>query len=453
MFDLTPILAKLPYQDPSMFQRAEGNVTVVDRHPGYGKTTGLLKSFTQTGQYLVVVPELSEVARVLQDTTAHGVQFYEPLSTSVKREDRTGSPFDFLHNTKAEAILDLIEAGHNVVTTHALFSEIGNLAKEGLLIDVDVYVDEVLDVAEVRTDITKVNRRRGDGSWRELYINKLGLVTVCPDIGRIDVTDEWRENHEAYAGNISEAMFAAAEAGRLFTDVEGLSNEIIVAELPVALLKLSKSLTVFTYRYEGSYMAAYMSKHGIAVTHDRDEEADVRFRALAKELVTIDPMEGLKGMPLGYTAQTRAITNTAKANLVRAEIRKLVRSGGLKGVNRSDMMLTCLKDGWITARGGAGKFALKTDLFKDANWVANTTRGTNKYANCSHLIYLWEQNHNANTARFLNCDSKKQQDLYAVSELIQWVYRSRVRKGKPVTLYLPSQRMRDLWQRWLDGDI
>lgn len=294
MFDLTPILAKLPYQDPSMFQRAEGNVTVVDRHPGYGKTTGLLKSFTQTGQYLVVVPELSEVARVLQDTTAHGVQFYEPLSTSVKREDRTSSPFDVLHNTKAEAILDLIEAGHNVVTTHALFSEIGNLAKEGLLIDVDVYVDEVLDVAEIRTDITKVNRRKGGDSWRELYINKLGLVTVNSDTGRIDVTGEWRKNHEAYAGNLSEAMYVAAEAGRLFTDVEGLSNEIIVAELPVALQKLSKSLTLFTYRYEGSYMAAYMSKHGIAVTHDRDEEADVRFRALAKELVTIVPMEGLK---------------------------------------------------------------------------------------------------------------------------------------------------------------
>jgi hypothetical protein len=42
-------------------------------------------------------------------------------------------------------------------------------------------------------------------------------------------------------------------------------------------------------------------------------------------------------------------------------------------------------------------------------------------------------------------------DACALSELIQWVWPSRVRKGEPITLYLPSPRMRRLFEEWLVG--
>jgi hypothetical protein len=41
------------------------------------------------------------------------------------------------------------------------------------------------------------------------------------------------------------------------------------------------------------------------------------------------------------------------------------------------------------------------------------------------------------------------EDAYALTELIQWVWRSRVRKGQPITLYLPNPRMRRLMAEWL----
>ena len=40
--------------------------------------------------------------------------------------------------------------------------------------------------------------------------------------------------------------------------------------------------------------------------------------------------------------------------------------------------------------------------------------------------------------------SQSFKDAYALTELIQWVWRSRVRNGHPITLYLPSPRMRTL---------
>jgi len=45
------------------------------------------------------------------------------------------------------------------------------------------------------------------------------------------------------------------------------------------------------------------------------------------------------------------------------------------------------------------------------------------------------------------------QDMFALSVLIQWVWRSRIRNGEPIFLYLPSERMRILLNKWLTSEI
>ena len=42
------------------------------------------------------------------------------------------------------------------------------------------------------------------------------------------------------------------------------------------------------------------------------------------------------------------------------------------------------------------------------------------------------------------------EDLYSLSELIQWIYRSRIRNGEKINLYIPSKRMRELLIDWLN---
>ena len=42
------------------------------------------------------------------------------------------------------------------------------------------------------------------------------------------------------------------------------------------------------------------------------------------------------------------------------------------------------------------------------------------------------------------------EDGYALSEMIQWIWRSAIREGKPIQLYIPSKRMRNLLIQWLD---
>ena len=63
-----------------------------------------------------------------------------------------------------------------------------------------------------------------------------------------------------------------------------------------------------------------------------------------------------------------------------------------------------------------------------------------------------DQNVNPVVLRWLGDSSRAFNDAYALTELIQWVWRSRVRRGEPITLYLPSPRMRRLFEEWLYND-
>ena len=88
-------------------------------------------------------------------------------------------------------------------------------------------------------------------------------------------------------------------------------------------------------------------------------------------------------------------------------------------------------------------------MFKGAEWLPNTTRGTNKYLHCTHAIYLYEQNVNPILLRWLNADNAEFRAAYALTEMVQWLWRSQLRRGKAVDVYMPSRRMREIIQRWL----
>lgn len=43
------------------------------------------------------------------------------------------------------------------------------------------------------------------------------------------------------------------------------------------------------------------------------------------------------------------------------------------------------------------------------------------------------------------------EDMYALSIMVQWIWRSAIRDGNEVYLYIPSSRMRSLLISWIDS--
>lgn len=72
-----------------------------------------------------------------------------------------------------------------------------------------------------------------------------------------------------------------------------------------------------------------------------------------------------------------------------------------------------------------------------------------------HLAYLVNRFMNPiEKGFFQQYDVKVDEDTWALSELIQWVWRSSIRDldGKPIVIYIPSKRMRDLFKQYLTSD-
>ena len=59
---------------------------------------------------------------------------------------------------------------------------------------------------------------------------------------------------------------------------------------------------------------------------------------------------------------------------------------------------------------------------------------------------------NVNEKKFYNLHGiEVDEDMYALSIMVQWIWRSAIRDGNEVYLYIPSRRMRELLIGWIDS--
>ena len=78
------------------------------------------------------------------------------------------------------------------------------------------------------------------------------------------------------------------------------------------------------------------------------------------------------------------------------------------------------------------------------------TRASNDYADRSNVAYLVNRYVNPMvTGFFYMHDVELDEDAFALSEMLQLIWRSRIRKGESINVYIPSRRMRELFEDWL----
>ena len=398
-------------------------ITIEDYPCGSGKTTNMIKSFKQEEKYLVILSYLSEVDRIIEDTT--DVSFVEPIAE------------DNIQNTKTESLKELLLTGQNIATTHSMYERLVPLTEEGLLDDYNIIIDEVPEVVKPVSTKSKT-------SIKEFYVNS-GFIEV-EDNGLVLATDKWREKKEEVADTLSNKILTYAETGCLYL----LGEHMFIWAMPSKLLSAGKSVTILTYKAEGSLVVSYLNKLSLPYFIQSDKCKEEAFRKQALELIHLQDIPSISKLKLSHTGQQEGMRSSNYYSKLSCGLKNL-RSRQLKGLDLSNVLLTCKKDAWIQNNGKAGVFAQGSKMFENTNWIANTTRGTNEYAHCSHLIYLYDQHINPLVAGWLNNNSRHFDDAYALTELIQWVWRSRIRKGEPITLYLPAPRMRSIFIDWLEG--
>lgn len=84
-------------------------------------------------------------------------------------------------------------------------------------------------------------------------------------------------------------------------------------------------------------------------------------------------------------------------------------------------------------------------------FVSCNARGTNEFKNKKSLAYLINFFMSPDIKQFVeHYHIEFDDNLFSLSALLQWIWRSQIRDGKSIDLYIPSERMRELLKIWIN---
>lgn len=411
---------------------------------GSGKTTAIYNAMRENKnrRYIYTTPLLSEVKR----TTDSVPGFYEPLPYG-------RSKLDSLHR--------LMEEGRNIATTHALMllfdDETLRLAREK---GYSLVIDETTPVlSEYNNFVKQLDGKTVDAETTKWLLNE-GMLTVDPHT----LTAEWNASEEQ--------GFAYSEVVR-FSDMGQLRcvNNTLYRKQPPELFDAFEDVTVLTFMFDGSILKPYLDMHGfkyelLEVAHDGHGnyefvpyvERDARLEQFAP-LITI--YEG-KYNKIGARPNALSVTDLGRTGRLREAhlaMRSCKQAYGIK--NNSLMWTTSMRDGYhlelqkdgfkYTHKLTAAELALsEEEMDKLSTFVPCTARATNDFRDRTNLMYMLNRYIQAGIAQyFRHRDYPIDEDRFAIAELVQWIWRSAIRDGNPIWIYIPSSRMRKLLYREL----
>lgn len=398
-------------------------VTVIDSIMGSGKTSWAIQHINEAPaqkRFIYITPYLDEISRIKGAVTSR--RFIEPNNRNHARKK--------MHSLKA-----CIAAGDDIAATHSLFQ-----TADDELIDLitgagyTLILDEVMDVIEVAS----ISRED---------------IRILRDSGEIEIVDNrvvW--TGEGYVEGRFNDIKYLAKAGNLFYH----RGSFLIWTFPPAVFGAFDRVIVMTYLFDGQLQRYYYELHGVDYDYKSVKQTEggryemTEYRredeGRAEILRLIDlyegPMNDIGKIPNSFSASW---LNNSKPEMF-AQIKRNLNNF-LRNICRAsgdDILWTTKKDHRQKLNG---KGYTKSFLHCNA-------RATNEYADRWALAYVFNRYmHPFERAFFEDRDITVNQDLLAVSDLLQWVWRSRIRKGEAIKLYIPSSRMRSLLIAWSKYEI
>lgn len=110
----------------------------------------------------------------------------------------------------------------------------------------------------------------------------------------------------------------------------------------------------------------------------------------------------------------------------------------------------CTSD-YSTSATEKGARALLSDKMYRAHFIPFNMRASNNYRHKDVLAYLANIFPHPDKKNYIQRNGiEYNDDGYAISIMVQWVWRSAIRCGEPITIWIPSERMRTIFEAWLD---
>lgn len=395
-------------------------INVVDARMGLGKTSYAIQMMNENkdDKFVFITPFLDEVKRIKEQ--CHERKFREPINFG---------------NGKQDNLHELLVNNENIVSTHALFRMSTDVTRD--LIECGEYIlvlDEVMDVIE------QVHLKRDDLTS---MIN-LGLIHI--ENGFI----KWNEDKMDYDSRYNDVKIMAQNNSLIM-----VNNTILMWNFPVNVFKSFKKVYILTYKFYSQIQRYYYDLHDIDYNYKTVIKTENKYELENYNFKSSEDLSDIKSNII--------ILENDKINNVGENYYSLSSTWFSKETNKplldvlqkntynyffnkckaksKDIIWTTFKDS-KTALSGKGY----TKSFTSCN-----LRATNEYGDRHYLAYCLNVFLNPIVSQFfidkgVNID----EDGYALSEMLQWIWRSAIRNNEQIYIYIPSSRMRDLLKIYLD---
>jgi hypothetical protein len=445
-------------------------IHVLDSLMGMGKSTALINMIkadsiasivereagVPTRRWLVIVPTLNEVDRYAAALSSFGAPFEMPNDT--------------IHGRKMLHLLRMVEEGRNIVATHELFKQLSRAVYAALeALNYTLVVDEEIEV--VRPYELPTNKTN--------HLFNKGYVYTDQVTRRV----QWNsKEHPISSFPFKTDIPKLCEAGHLVQSKAGL----LIVETPAEFLRCFDQVWVATYMFDGAPMRAYLEAQHFPIrmlTVAKDKRGFhqvVPFgspEALASELVVKQELRrlvtvhtGRRNMMGANSHKGSPLTSTWFNSKARQEPQVITTLANSIAEFFRESGAPAERIAWTAFKGHEERMRvarLKTDckpnsdqpqIEKDGTacgFLAFNARATNAYRNVEAMAYPMNVYQHGDVAAYFNeQDIPTSEDLYAISTLVQWLWRSRIRKEprEAIVVYLPSERMRGLFLEWLHTD-
>lgn len=412
-------------------QQQQPEIIIIDSIMGSGKTTWAINYVKEhiDENFIYITPYIDETKRI-KEATAPERNFVLPR--------RIGATNGKLNNLNIH-----VKNGDDIASTHELFKRFDENTKNALMFTeangYTLIIDETLDVVVphkiTQSDIT--------------LLLKSGAILVDED-----GFCHWNKEFTDYDGKFEETKQAA------------LSNNLVCVKEKFFLWRLDpeifknvyfEKIYVMTYIFEGSIMKTYFEyydisykkvsvKDGVLVPYYKTD--------IAKEIAgLINLYEGplnesfeQKGSSLSatwyknkdnekYIKQLKRNVDNYFRNILKAKASDLIWSTFLAQDSSDEETKTVF---------GKTRY--------DKQFVSCNVKGTNQYMTRSVLAYTVNVFLNPGIQHlFTQKKIHVNSNLYALQNMLQWIWRSRIRNNQPISIYIPSIRMRELLVKWMNN--
>ncbi len=407
-------------------------VKVCDAIMGSGKTSAAISYINDHPEkrFLYITPYLEEGKRVKNGCP--DAKFVEPNNHSEES------------HSKVSHTLSLINGNRNIVSTHAA----ANLYDEAIMEALErqgytIIIDEAVSVIQSADTI--------DGEDIQIFTSIGYLEEIAPN--------EYRRTDKPYSGKSLRDTFRnlGSKTLAVVPAEEGVNNsDVFYYIFSQGFLSLPNEIIVLTYLFEGSPMELLMRAGNIPYENIYIEHGKDRY-----EFIEIKENRYIPSYVPHLKDMIRIIDNP-KLNAIGEDRTALSISWYEKNPEEAEQLQKNLYNYFVNDHRGVGSKKFLCGSYK-SHWNKISGRGykntmavfneraTNKYADRTVLAYPVNIFcHPSNKRYFTNRGVELKDNDYALSTMIQWIWRSAIRNGETVDLYIPSKRMRDLLTDWID---